>query len=155
MTILNARTLRRRIGVRLQDNLTAYVSRTTRFVLPALVLIAMTICAWPGSQAFAADDLEVNQSVLGPLVPGTELVLDSIVSPQARTSVAPSSSDATSLSRLEQAAEQCAVLRKKYAQSEACFAHYRMQNRGLRAGAFQRCKQLKDPSVECGSAAVP
>lgn len=100
--------------------------RTALFSSRAM-LFAMTLCAWPGSQTFAAVPPENYRSVPG----------------------------SVSLSDPRQRSARCANLRKAYAQSEACFARYRRKNGGLRPGAFQRCKQLKDPSSECGRAGVP
>ena len=49
---------------------------------------------------------------------------------------------------------RCAALRRRYAQSQSCFAHFRLKNGGLRPGAFQKCKQIKNPALQCGSAVV-
>ena len=130
MTMFDFRGMRRRIDWLLRDESVASTNRAGHPALPVLVLIAMTICAWPGSQSFAADRPEADQSMA-------------------------SSSSAGSLIGPGQRDARCANLRKRYAQSEACFARYRMKNRGLRPGAFQHCKQLKDPSVECGWTGVP
>lgn len=49
---------------------------------------------------------------------------------------------------------RCVELRRRYAQSQACFSRFRMKNRGLRPGAFKKCKQIPNPSLQCGSAGV-
>lgn len=49
---------------------------------------------------------------------------------------------------------RCAALRKRYAQSQACFERFRLHNGGLRPGAFKQCKQIKNPSLQCGSEIV-
>jgi hypothetical protein len=129
-------------------------NRARRPAFPVSLLVAMTICASLGSQTFAADRSYNDRSVAGPVVPGSGTTAGSGISPRKRTSPL-SPFNASSLRGAGQPDERCAALRKRYAQSEACFAHYRMKNHGLRPGAFQRCKQLKDPSWECGSAVVP
>jgi hypothetical protein len=108
-----------------------------------LLGVAIAICCWPGAQTFAADppqNYPASASSIatsnGPI--GVPLASSSNRSTQSSTSTGPSDG-------------RCSMLRKKYAESEACFARYRMNNRGLRTGAFKRCKQLNDPSTECGS----
>jgi len=49
---------------------------------------------------------------------------------------------------------RCAALRKRYAQSQACYQHFRLKNGGLRPGAAKQCKQIENPSVKCGSEIV-
>jgi hypothetical protein len=145
----------RPIDRRLPDESKAAVNRARRPALAMMVLVAMTIGAWPGLQAFAADPPEAARSVPGSVAPSTGMAPGPGpgASPKKRTS--PSSSSASSLSGSGQGDARCATLRKRYAESEACFARYRMKNRGLRPGAFQHCKQLIDPSMECGSVVVP
>lgn len=36
---------------------------------------------------------------------------------------------------------------KKYRASQACFARYRLANGGVRAEAFQHCKEVKQPEL--------
>jgi hypothetical protein len=150
MTLFNSRAVQPQIDRRLRDQSHAAANRGRRSALPILVLVAMTICAWPGSRTFAADRPENDRSVIGSMARSSGTTDGPSVSPQKRTS-SPSSSNADSLSDPRQSSGRCATLRERYAQSEACFARYRMKNRGLRPGAFQRCTQLKDPSTECGS----
>ena len=154
MTLFNSPSMQPQIDPLLRDESDAAANRGRRAVLPVVVLVAMAICAWPGSRTFAADRPENGRSVPGSVVPSSGTTAGPSISPQKQTSP-PSPTNAGSLSGPGQRNGRCAILRKRYAQSEACFAHYRMKNRGLRPGAFQRCKQLKDPSVECGSAVVP
>ena len=145
---------KRRINPRLGDSLPAASNRAKRPALAALVVVAMTMFGWPSSQLFAADATDVARSVPGATVPGTGRTETPTVSPQRQASL-PSTSSGASLSGPGPADGRCAALRKQYAKSQACFARYRMKNRGLRPGAFQRCKQLKDPSWACGPATVP
>lgn len=44
----------------------------------------------------------------------------------------------------------CAALRARYLNSQACFEHYRLANGGLKAQAFKHCKNVTDPSPQCG-----
>ena len=154
MTMFDFRGMRRRIDWLLRDESVASTNRAGRPALPVLVLIAMMIYAWTGSPSFAVAQPEGARSVPGSVMPSTGTTAGTSVSPQTRTSLA-SSSNAGSLNGPVERDARCANLRKRYARSEACFARYRMKNHGLRPGAFQQCKQLKDPSVECGSAVVP
>ncbi len=115
--------------------------------LPALVIVAMMMCAWPGSQTLAAGRPGGARSLAGTVWHSTRATTLSSGSYQEQSS--PSALTAGSLTG-NQHNGRCATLRRNYARSEACFARYRMRNRGLRPGAFQHCKQLKDPSTECG-----
>ena len=149
MTQIKSRPMQPPSDRLVEDESLAAANRGRRPALPVLVLVAMTLCAWPGSQILAADRTDNDRSVTGS---GT--TAGARVAPQNRTSL-PSSSNASSLSGLSQSDGRCATLRKRYAQSEACFARYRIKDGGLRPGAFQQCKQLEDPSRECGSGVVP
>ena len=153
MTLFNSRAMQPQIDRRLRDESQAAANRAQHLALAVTVLVAMTICTWPGSQTFAADPPEAARSAPGSVAPSTGTTADPGASPKKRTS--PSASSAGSLSGSGQGDTRCATLRKRYAQSEACFARFRMKNRGLKSGAFQRCKQLQDPSIECGPAVVP
>ena len=44
----------------------------------------------------------------------------------------------------------CAELQRRYLESQACFAPYRLANGGLDAEAFRHCSEVKDPSPRCG-----
>jgi hypothetical protein len=44
----------------------------------------------------------------------------------------------------------CAALRRRYAQSQACFEPYRLANGGIRPEAFNRCREVPDPATQCG-----
>lgn len=134
MTLSKPKEMQTHIAQRITGDAHATARCHRHPVLAVLVVGAMTICAWPGLQTFAADLSVGTRSVPGTVVPST---------------------GTTAVSDPAQPDGRCAVLRKRYAQSEACFARYRMKNRGLRPGAFQHCKQLKDPSAECGPAIVP
>jgi hypothetical protein len=123
-----------RFGLRRPGRSPAAAKRVRRPVLAALVVFAMTTFTLPASQTFAADPPWGARSVPGTVVPST---------------------GTTALGGAGQRDGRCAVLQKRYAESEACFARYRMKNHGLRPGAFQHCKQLKDPSAGCGPAVAP
>ncbi len=47
-------------------------------------------------------------------------------------------------------ATDCATLRQNYAQSQACFEQFRNANGSLKAGAYDRCVEIPDPSQQCG-----
>ena len=57
---------------------------------------------------------------------------------------------AGSLSGNDSAAGDCAARRKAYLQSQACFEHYRLANGAVRQGAYQKCRNVVDPSPQCG-----
>ena len=59
---------------------------------------------------------------------------------------------AGSLSR--PAAPDCAALRKRYAESQACFAPYRLANGGIKPEGFKRCREVPDPALTCGPETV-
>jgi len=46
----------------------------------------------------------------------------------------------------------CAALRRRYAQSQACFSPYRLANGGIKPEAFKRCREMPDPALVCGPA---
>jgi hypothetical protein len=154
MKLVNPPSTQPQIEPLLRQELHTFQSRRKRLMVPILVAAAMMICAWPAARTFAADLPDNERSVQGTMVPSSGSTADPGISPTKRTSI-PSSASADPLSRAAQPDERCAILRKKYAKSEACFARYRMKNHGLRAGAFQRCKQMNDPSSDCGPPVIP
>jgi len=44
----------------------------------------------------------------------------------------------------------CAELQRRYLESQACFAPYRLANGGMDAEAFRHCIEVVDPSPRCG-----
>ena len=70
----------------------------------------------------------------------------------ARTSDAARGRTAGSLSGPP--ARDCDALRRRYAQSQACFAPYRLANGAVRPEAFERCREMPDPALTCGPAIV-
>lgn len=48
----------------------------------------------------------------------------------------------------------CAALRRRYAQSQACFAPYRLANGGIKPEAYKHCRDMPDPALTCGPATV-
>lgn len=100
----------------------------------------------------AADPVNDGRSVPGTVVPSTGTTagtraLEPVQPP-------PPNSNAGSLSGPGHASGRCAALRKRYAQSQACFQRFRLQNGGLRPGASKYCRQIKNPSLQCGSEVV-
>lgn len=103
----------------------------------------------------AAANPSDERSVPGAVRPSTGTTSGSKALPQEAATQRPSSAaTAGSLSGPPAGSSRCAILRKTYAQSQTCFAHYRLKNGGLRPGAFKHCKQMKNPSLQCGSAVV-
>lgn len=98
----------------------------------------------------AADAVGDERSVPGTVVPSTGTTAGAKAvdaAPVGNASRgASSSSDRTSL--------ECRAMRRRYAQSQACFGRYRLANGGLKPEAFKHCKQLENPAVKCGSAIV-
>ncbi len=92
-----------------------------------------------------------GRSVSGTVTPSTGTTAGSKVVP-TRKSDAPAPA-AGSLSGSPKAG-RCAALRKRYAQSQACFQRFRLKNGGLRPGASEQCKSIKNPSTKCGSEIV-
>jgi hypothetical protein len=70
--------------------------------------------------------------------------------PAPATSAARSTKTAGSLNG--PSAADCTVLRKRYAESQACFAPYRLANGGLKPEAYKRCREIADPALKCGPA---
>jgi hypothetical protein len=124
--------------------------RARRRSFSLVVLGAITICTWQGPQTAAAVRIDDRQSVPHFAFSGNGASADENIAPRKQTAIPP-----TFNSRSLSGSGRCATLRKRYAQSEACFSHYRLKNRGLKPCAFQHCRQLKDPSWECGSVVVP
>lgn len=142
--------LRSRFILTLQKKLSTLTNRSMPQSLAALLLVAMTVGAWPVSQGVAAPRPASDRSSPGSEMNGSGTAAGHAAAQQAQSTLAPSRANARSLNG-SGGSRRCAALQKRYAQSEACFARYRMKNRGLEPGAFQHCKQLKDPSVKCGS----
>lgn len=153
MKLVKSRLAHPQVEPLLRQELQVCPSGRKRLMLTVLVLVSMMICAWPGTQTFAADLPENERSVPGTVLPSSGSTPGPGVSPEMQTS-SPSSANAAPRSAAAQRDRRCATLQKMYAQSEACFARYRMKNHGLRPDAFQRCKQMKDPSSDCGPAVV-
>ncbi len=127
--------------------------RTRRSARRVMVVLVLAVCPWLSAQTFAAEKPESDRSVPGSVVPSTGTTAGPGASRQDQRSE-PSSASAGSQSAPRQA-DTCATLRKKYARSQACFSRFRLKNGGLKPGAFQRCKEVTDPSLQCGPAIVP
>ncbi len=49
----------------------------------------------------------------------------------------------------------CATLRRRYADSQRCFAPFVTATGGLKAEAFTTCTPVADPSAQCGIPSLP
>ncbi|MDQ2736391.1 MAG: hypothetical protein M3Y55_15690 [Pseudomonadota bacterium] len=75
-----------------------------------------------------------------------------------RSSAAPASrapAAGSSSGSQQPTASECAALRKKYLDSQACFEPYRLAHGGLRREAFKHCKSVVDPSPRCDAPDLP
>ncbi len=127
----------------------------------AATLFVLAVGATPWAGGFAADSVSGARSVPGTVVPSTGTTGGARALepapwlrpvPPANTSKTAGSLSGTRSIGTDSAA--CTALRRTYAQSQACFAPFRLANGGLRPEAFRRCKQIENPSVKCGSAVV-
>jgi hypothetical protein len=101
----------------------------------------------------AADPVQDGRSTPGTVVPSSGTTAGARI-PDAAPAQR-SGRNAGSLSGPASAqGDRCAVLRKRYAQSQACFERFRLKNGGLRPGASRQCKQIQNPAVKCGSEVV-
>jgi hypothetical protein len=85
---------------------------------------------------------------------------DEAITPPAPISVSPGTPPSVPNVRLpaparqgtpgEAARDDCAERQRRYLQSQACFAPYRLANGGLDAEAFRHCTEVQDPSPRCG-----
>jgi hypothetical protein len=123
-------------------------------VLPGALYLAalfavITSLSMPSAAADAVND---GRSTPGTVVPSTGTTGGA----RALTPVqAPPKTNAGSLSGPRPGTtSRCAALRKQYAQSQACFQRFRLHNGGLRPGASKHCKEIKNPSLQCGSEIV-
>jgi hypothetical protein len=132
----------------------ASTQRVKSSMFAVLILVALTLCAWPEARIFAADFPDNERSVSGTVVPSRGTTPGPSLS-QTKPAPQPWSDNANSRSLAAQPDQRCTMLRKRYAQSQACFARFRMKNHGLRPGAFKQCKQMKDPSSDCGPPVNP
>lgn len=122
----------------------------TRTFALSLVMVAMNGLVMP-SAAFAA----VNDQATSPVethndgrsTPGTVVPSTGTTGGEKALTPAPAPPQTRSTAR-------CAALRKRYAESQACFQRFRLQNGGLRPGAARQCKEIKNPSLQCGSEIV-
>lgn len=125
-----------------------------RVLLRALALAILFVTATSLSvPSAAADAVNDGRSTPGTVVPSTGTTggaraLAPAHAPQSRKKAGSLSGPGTGSSG------RCAALRKEYAQSQACFQRFRLQNGGLRPGASKHCKQIKNPSLQCGSEVV-
>ena len=68
----------------------------------------------------------------------------------ASQAAAPATRPATAGSLSGSPKNDCAALRARYMKSQACFEHYRLANGGLKREAFKHCRNVVDPSPNCG-----
>lgn len=137
----------------LREQLHALAPRPGANLLFVLVLAAILLGAWPAALTFAANQPDHNRSMPSPIGSGGGTTPGPSFSMQNRA-LQPSTVNASPRGLPAQSDKRCVLLRKRYARSEACFARYRMKNGGLRPGAFKHCKQMKDPSSDCGPPTV-
>lgn len=52
-------------------------------------------------------------------------------------------------------ADDCATLQRLFKESQNCFAPFRREDGTVKPEAFQKCKDLPDPSAKCGLPPVP
>ncbi len=120
--------------------------------LRTLAVAMMFAAGIPVSAASAAEPVNDGRSTPGTVVPSTGTTAGAKA--LAPSQASQPKSNAGSLSGSDPANSRCAVLRKRYAQSQACFERFRLHNGGLRPGASKACKQIKNPSLQCGSEIV-
>ena len=104
----------------------------------------------------AADPPGDGRATPGSVVPSSGTTASSVpksaARPARKDSAARTGKTAGSLSGSP--APDCAALRRRYAQSQACFAPYRLANGGIRREAFRHCRNMPDPALTCGPATV-
>jgi hypothetical protein len=108
----------------------------------ALFLIAFD-CA-------AADPPDGARATPGSVVPSTGTTASA--PPLAPTRAASAVRPKTAGSLSPPPPPDCAALRARYAQSQACFAPYRLANGGIKPEAYKRCREMPDPALTCGPA---
>lgn len=114
----------------------------------AAVVSAVSLLSLLPARGWAQGVPSDGRSVAGTVIPSTGVTEGSKTVP-AKKSAAPAPV-AGSLSGSPEAG-RCAALRKRYAESQACFQRFRLKNGGLRPGASKQCKSIKNPSTTCGS----
>lgn len=92
MIFFNARAMRCWVGLRPPDDSADFPNRPSRPAFPAIVLVALTICAWLGTQSLAADRLQIERRVPAPMASGSATSAGPAVSPPAQTKSALASS---------------------------------------------------------------
>jgi hypothetical protein len=117
---------------------------TSRPIGRRLAQPALTALLCLSAAAMAAE------TVPGTVVPSTGTTQGSKAA-QPRSPAPPST--AGSLSGPDKD-NRCPALRKRYAQSQSCFSRFRLKNGGLKPGAYRKCKEIPNPSLQCGSAVV-
>jgi hypothetical protein len=81
---------------------------------------------------------------------GAALLAAALIAPTLAFAQASRPATAGSLSGGSSAQTTCAVLRKRYLDSQACFERYRLANGAVRQEGFKRCPNVVDPSPRCG-----
>jgi hypothetical protein len=152
--MINPKLLVRAMVLRSRGTADAHLYSAKCLRLSGLAMVVMLFCAWPALDSFATDGRDSSRSGYPAVVLENGGMNQSPDLPR-ELNAPPTSSNTRAPRGLQKSSSRCAALRKKYAKSEACFAKYRMINRGLRSGAFKQCRQVKDPSSECGSTAAP
>ena len=101
----------------------------------------------------AADPVQDGRSTPGTVVPSSGTTAGARI-PNAAPAQRSGSKAGSLNGPASSQGDRCAVLRKRYAQSQACFERFRLKNGGLRPGASRQCKQIENPAVKCGSEVV-
>ncbi len=129
-------------------------TQSTRRRQRALTLAVFFVTAAAlSTPSVAADVVNDGRSTPGTIVPssgttGGARALTPARAPQPRTNAGSLSGPGSG------STGRCMALRKRYAQSQACFERFRLHNGGLRPGASKHCKEIKNPSLQCGSEIV-
>jgi hypothetical protein len=113
----------------------------------AISLLALSL------ECVAADPPGDARATPGSVVPSTgttAIPAEKVERPASATSAARPAKSAGSLNGPTTA--DCAALRKRYAESQACFAPYRLANGGIKPEAAKHCREVADPALKCGPA---
>ncbi|HEY2190350.1 MAG TPA: hypothetical protein VGH48_17465 [Caldimonas sp.] len=120
------------------------------FIVHAVAASAVSLLS---PQSLAADPPKDPRATSGTVMPssGTTVPVPDAARAASGNSPKPAKT-VSSLSRRPPA--DCAAMRKRFADSQACFAPYRLANGAIRAEAYKRCRETPDPSATCGPESV-
>jgi len=86
----------------------------------------------------------------GPITPPAPISVSPGTPASAPGSTRPSKAAAPMRPAAGNGGTDCAELQRRYLESQACFAPYRLATGGLDADAFRHCTVVQDPSPRCG-----